>query len=89
MSSPTKEELPRIDDCLKNELVGEHKLKHTETQEKVVLPSKTEIEQEKGQQQLLKSIETFEAEKLHHAKTEEKNPLPTKEVIEAEKKALA
>ena len=48
-----------------------------------------EIEQEKGQQQLLKSIETFEAEKLHHAKTEEKNPLPTKEVIEAEKKALA
>ena len=48
-----------------------------------------EIEQEKGQQQLLKSIETFEAEKLHHAKTEEKNPLPTKEEIEAEKKAMA
>ncbi|OTF78967.1 hypothetical protein BLA29_014636 [Euroglyphus maynei] len=47
---------------------------------------KNKIEQEKGQQQLLKSIETFEAEKLHHAKTEEKNPLPTKEEIEAEKK---
>ncbi|KAH9529902.1 hypothetical protein DERF_003758 [Dermatophagoides farinae] len=62
MSSPTKEDLPRIAD---------------------------EIEQEKGQQQLLKSIETFEAEKLHHAKTEEKNPLPTKEEIEAEKKAMA
>lgn len=41
MATPTKEELPRIDDCLKNELIGEHKLKHTETQEKVVLPSKT------------------------------------------------
>ena len=41
MSSPTKEDLPRIADGLKNELVGEHKLKHTETQEKVVLPSKT------------------------------------------------
>lgn len=41
MSTPTKEDLPRIADTLKSELEGEHKLKHTETQEKVVLPSKT------------------------------------------------
>lgn len=41
MSTPTKEELPRIADTLKSELVGEHKLKHTVTEEKVVLPSKT------------------------------------------------
>ena len=48
-----------------------------------------DLEQEKGQQQLLKSIEDFSPEKLHHTSTEEKNPLPTKEVIEAEKQALA
>ncbi|KPL97739.1 hypothetical protein NH340_JMT05402 [Sarcoptes scabiei] len=89
MSSPTKEELPKIAECLKSELVGEHKLKHAETQEKVVLPSKVEIEQEKGQQELLKSIEEFQPEQLHHTSTEIKNPLPTKEEIEAEKKALA
>ena len=41
MSTPTKEELPRIADTLKSELESEHKLKHTTTQEKVVLPSKT------------------------------------------------
>ncbi|KAH9394730.1 hypothetical protein TYRP_004787 [Tyrophagus putrescentiae] len=89
MSTPTKEELPRIADTLKSELVGEHKLKHTVTEEKVVLPSKTEIDQEKGQQELLKSIETFSPEKLNPTSTEEKNPLPTKEVIDAEKQAQA
>lgn len=41
MSSPTKEELPRIADTIKSELLAEHKLKPTETQEKVVLPSQT------------------------------------------------
>ena len=46
-----------------------------------------EIDQEKDQQQFLKSIETFPTEKLHRANTEEKNPLPTKEVIEAEKQS--
>ena len=40
MSTPTKEELPSIADALKSELEGAHKLKHTTTQEKVVLPSK-------------------------------------------------
>ena len=89
MSTPTKEELPRIADTLKSELEGQIKLKHTETQEKVVLPTKTDLEQEKGQQNLLKSIEAFSPEKLHHTDTEEKNPLPTKEVIEAEKQATA
>lgn len=49
----------------------------------------TEIDQEKGQQELLKSIETFSPEKLNPTSTEEKNPLPTKEVIDAEKQAQA
>jgi len=41
MSTPTKEELPRIADTLKNELEGAHKLKHATTEEKVVLPSQS------------------------------------------------
>jgi len=85
MSSPTKEELPKIASTLKNELVAEHNLKHADTQEKVVLPSKEEIDLERGQQQLRNSIESFEACNLKHAQTQEKNPLPTKEVIEQEK----
>ncbi|KAJ6221090.1 hypothetical protein RDWZM_006902 [Blomia tropicalis] len=71
-TTPNKEDLPRIADALKTELVGEKKLKHIETEEKIVLPSKSEIEQEKGQQQLLKSIETFSPDQLHHANTEER-----------------
>jgi hypothetical protein len=86
MSSPTKEELPKIADKLKSELESEHKLKHTDTQEKLVLPSKEEINAEKGQKELLKSIETFDKnENLNPTEVHEKNPLPTKEVIEQEK----
>jgi hypothetical protein len=87
MSSPTKEELPKIADQLKSELESEHKLKHADTQEKLVLPSKEEINAEKGQKELLKSIETFDKnENLNPTEVHEKNPLPTKEVIEQEKK---
>lgn len=45
------------------------------------------IQQEKGQQQLIAGIESFDTGKLKHAETMEKNTLPTKEVIEEEKKA--
>ena len=40
---------------------------------------KTDIAQEKGQQQLREGIETFDPANLKHAETQEKNPLPTKE----------
>lgn len=40
-TTPNKEDLPRIADALKTELVGEKKLKHIETEEKIVLPSKS------------------------------------------------
>jgi hypothetical protein len=45
------------------------------------------IQQEKGQQQLIAGIESFDPTKLKHAETQEKNVLPTKEIIEEEKKA--
>ncbi|PBC32553.1 Thymosin beta-a [Apis cerana cerana] len=54
-------------------------LKHTETQEKNLLPDMDAIQQEKGKQQLISGIENFDPAKLKHAETLEKNPLPTKE----------
>ena len=43
MSSPTKEELPKIADSLKSELESEHHLKHQQVNEKIVLPTKQGI----------------------------------------------
>jgi len=84
--SPTKEELPKLANPLKTELIGEHHLKHADTQEKVVLPSAEEIESEKSQQKLFKSIEEFEkTERLSKTETNEKNVLPTLDQIQAEK----
>ena len=39
MSSPVKEDLPRLADQITAEIVGEHALKPTETHEKIVLPN--------------------------------------------------
>ncbi|CAL8078271.1 unnamed protein product [Calicophoron daubneyi] len=60
-------------------------LQHVETKEKIVLPSKDAIDQEKTEKQLLEEI--TKQPHLKHTETKEKNPLPTKEDIEAEKKA--
>jgi len=88
MSSPSKEELPKIAVDLKSEIEKEHELKPAETEEKVVLPSKEEIQQERTHQELVKGIESFNPDaSLKHAETQEKNPLPTKEIIEQEKAA--
>jgi hypothetical protein len=52
------------------------------------LKRRAEIQQQKEQQELLKTIENFDTKTaLKHAETQEKNPLPTKEQIEAEKAA--
>ncbi|CAH8466459.1 unnamed protein product [Schistosoma rodhaini] len=59
------------------------KLRHVETEEKVVLPNKEVIEKEKTEKQLLQEIETPHS--LKRTSTKEKNPLPTKEDIAAEK----
>lgn len=87
MSSPTKEDLPKVPDAMKNELTkfDPSKMKHAQTQEKNPLPSKEEIEQEKGQKKLLQGIEGFDTAKLKHTQTQEKNILPSKEVIDQEK----
>uniref|UniRef100_A0A0K8RJY2 Putative ciboulot n=1 Tax=Ixodes ricinus TaxID=34613 RepID=A0A0K8RJY2_IXORI len=81
MSSPSKENLPKVADEIQQELFSfkASNLKHAETQEKVTLPSKEDIESEKEHKQMIEGIETFDPSKLKHAETLEKNPLPTKE----------
>lgn len=85
MASTNKEELPKIDGCIKAELEADHSLKHVETEEKIVLPSAEQINKEKTQQQLLKNIESFPKQQLKPAQTEEKNTLPSVTQIEQEK----
>jgi len=90
MSAETAlKDLPKVDPSLKGQLEGftPDKLKKTDTEEKTVLPSKEDIEKEKGQQALFQGIEGFNSANLKKTETQEKNPLPTKEVIEQEKNA--
>jgi len=90
MSSETPlKDLPKVDATLKGQLEGfsAGDLKKTETEEKIHLPNKEDIEEEKGQQALRQGIEGFDHGALKKAETEEKNTLPTKEMIEEEKKA--
>ncbi|XP_075736695.1 thymosin beta cib isoform X3 [Rhipicephalus microplus] len=88
-SSESSGQNPRVADEIQQELASFNasSLKHTETQEKVLLPSKEDIESEKEHKQMIEGIETFDPSKLKHAETSVKNPLPTKEVIEQEKAA--
>jgi len=84
----SKDELPKpLTNPLKSELIGEHQLRHTLTEEKVVLPSKDQIESERCQQKLFASIESFETKAaLKSTETLEKNVLPTAADIAADKK---
>ena len=89
MSSPKKEELPKLANPLAKELTKEHVLSHVETEEKIVLPTKEQLESERKEKSLLSEIESFSPAGLQHADTLEKNPLPTKEELLAEKQNSA
>jgi predicted SPOUT superfamily RNA methylase MTH1 len=86
-TSPEKsvEELPKIDVSIKAELEADRSLKHVETEEKNVLPSAEQIDQERTQRKLIEGIETFPKQQLKPAQTEEKNTLPSVTQIEQEK----
>ncbi|CAG2181523.1 unnamed protein product [Oppiella nova] len=87
MSSPKAEDLPKpLTNPLAAELVAEHQLRPTATEEKVVLPSAEEIASEKSQQRLIASIEGFDGNALKATETLEKNVLPTAEDIATERK---
>jgi len=82
-------DLPKVAPDLKTELEGfkTDSMKKADTQEKIVLPSAEDIENEKGHQRLVDGIEGFNPKNPKPTETLEKNPLPTKEVIDQEKKA--
>ncbi|XP_064481410.1 thymosin beta-like isoform X2 [Ornithodoros turicata] len=87
MSNPSKESLPKVANEIQQELTNfkQVTLKHTETQEKVVLPSKEDVQQEKIHNTLLHGVEHFEKQNLNHAETQEKVCLPNQQDIESEK----
>ncbi|KAG8199897.1 hypothetical protein JTE90_015886 [Oedothorax gibbosus] len=87
MSSPSKEELPKVSNEFKNELekFDSAKMKKTDTQEKNPLPSKEDLKQEKQQHELVTGVSTFNKAKLKRTNTIEKIVLPTKEVLTQEK----
>uniref|UniRef100_T1JCD5 Thymosin beta n=1 Tax=Strigamia maritima TaxID=126957 RepID=T1JCD5_STRMM len=86
MSCPTKE-LPKVPVDMKNELTNfdVKKMKHTEVQEKINLPSMQDVAQEKAQTAVIKGVEEFSKESLKHSETREENILPDKDVIKQEK----
>jgi len=64
-------DLPKIDNSLKEGILGQHKLKETQTSEKVSLPTAEDVKAEKTHQGLMEGVEGFTPEKLHHVKTRE------------------
>lgn len=80
MSSPTKKDLPKLETSLQNEISSPHHLKHTETAEKVSLPTAEDVKQEKTHQALVEGVE--KGVELHHVKTRE--PASGAEVLRTE-----
>ncbi|KAK8775286.1 hypothetical protein V5799_031379 [Amblyomma americanum] len=77
----TMDKHPKVADEIQQELASFNaaSLKHTETQEKVTLPSKEDVQQEKIHNSLLEGVEQFEKTSMKHAQTQEKVCLPKKE----------
>ncbi|XP_054153773.1 thymosin beta-like [Oppia nitens] len=83
------EHLPKpLTNPLKSALESEdHQLRHTETAEKVILPSAEDLTQERSQQALLASIESADKSRLKSTQTQEKVVLPSASDIATEKSA--
>lgn len=78
-------DLPKIGAGLKDQLLGNHNLKHQEAEERNVLPTAADIKGEKAHQGVLHGIEGFKASELKHTETKEKVVLPDKDQIQVEK----
>merc|ERR1712025_131688 len=74
-----------IKNSLKDELLGEHNLKHTEAAEKIVLPTAEDVKTEKNHQNILNGIEAFKCDNLKPTETKEKLVLPGADEIQTEK----
>ncbi|CAJ0953421.1 unnamed protein product, partial [Mesorhabditis belari] len=84
-TSPKLEDLPKIDRDIAKALVHGVELKKVETHEKQVLPSPTEIIQEKTHNEICDGITHFTPERLRRTSTDEKQVLPTPQDIKQEK----
>merc|ERR1712141_120552 len=71
MESPAVKDLPKLDSQLSTELTKDHKLKHAEMTEKIVLPTAEDVKAEKTHQGLIQGVESFTPDKLKPAKTRE------------------
>ncbi|XP_042865184.1 uncharacterized protein LOC122248830 isoform X13 [Penaeus japonicus] len=88
MSAETPlKDLPKVDPTLKGQLEGFSavNLKKIETEEKIHLPNKEDIETERTHQSLFQGVTGFDKTSMRHAETQEKVTLPAKEDIETEK----
>jgi len=87
-AATTVKDLPKemlIADSVKGELLGEHKLKPTDSTEKNVLPTAEDVKQEKTHQGILAGISDFKADSLKPTETKEKVVLPGQDDIKNEK----
>ncbi|XP_042865176.1 uncharacterized protein LOC122248830 isoform X12 [Penaeus japonicus] len=88
MSAETPlKDLPKVDPTLKGQLEGFSavNLKKIETEEKIHLPNKEDVAQEKQHIEHLQNISEFRSERLKRTSTSEKLVLPTSQDIETEK----
>ena len=83
--SPTIEQMPKMPTGMQTEVAQRAGLKHVETLEKNVLPTKEDLEEERKHADLKKGIQEFDKSKLDHVEAEEKVVLPSPGDIAVEK----
>uniref|UniRef100_A0AC34QTA2 Uncharacterized protein n=1 Tax=Panagrolaimus sp. JU765 TaxID=591449 RepID=A0AC34QTA2_9BILA len=81
----TAAEMPKLDDDVQSELIKQHNLNHVEVVEKIKLPTKEDVENERQHVKLVQGIENFKPNTLRQVSTEEKNVLPSPTDIALEK----
>jgi len=81
----------KLNQEMANEITsGVQSLKHVPLpQEKIVLPSKQDIQKEKTEKALVEDIQGFDSKALKAVETEEKSCLPTQDDIREEKRRLS
>lgn len=70
--SPSLDKLPKMSSGMQTEVAQRAGLKHVETQEKNVLPSKEDLEEERKHEDFKRGIQEFDKSQLEHVEAEEK-----------------
>uniref|UniRef100_A0A915MU23 Uncharacterized protein n=2 Tax=Meloidogyne TaxID=189290 RepID=A0A915MU23_MELJA len=86
MTETDSSKLPKMSEAMQTEVAQRAGLKHVETLEKNVLPTKQDLQEERNREDLKKGIEDFDKNSsLRHVEAEEKIVLPTTQDIISEK----